>query len=428
MVAGQRKDKKKRNLNKGESQLPDGRYMYRYVDMYGNRKKIYSWLLEETDMLPAGKRACKALRTQIRELNEMGGKKIDVFSANNSTLNARWDIYREKLVVAVTTKSGYEYKWNKNVKNKIGQLKVGEITSSHITMFYNDLYTKEGLSSSYISNIHTLVRAVLDDCIKDKLITENPSKGAMEFIKAKEKKEKDERKARESKTVNLSQESQKKTVLTPEQANAFLDFLNNDKRCEKWKNLFTLLLLTGFRISEACGLTKNDISLKDGIVRIRRNLLYKQIDGKCRLLITPPKTDAGRRDFPIYCEELRKILEDVIKQYEDDGLNVEGISGWVFRNRYGEKPLVENNANDGLRRILSHYNESVTDKTLCIKEFTCHNFRHTFATTCERKGVSARGKKALLGHEPDKNDVTERYTHMDFADIQREAKKLTVKD
>ena len=39
---------------------------------------------------------------------------------------------------------------------------------------------------------------------------------------------------------------------------------------------------------------------------------------------------------------------------------------------------------------------------------------------------SARGKKALLGHEPDKNDVTERYTHFDFTDIQREAKKLTV--
>ena len=426
MVAGQRKDKKKRNLNPGESQLPDGRYMYRYVDMYGKRKKIYSWLLEETDMPPAGKKAGKALRTLTRELKEKGEKKVDVFSANNSTLNARRDIYLEKLVVAVTTRSGYEYKLDKNVKNKIGQLKVGEIKSSHITMFYNELYTKECLSSSYISSIHTLVCAVLDDCIKDKLISENPSKDAIEFIKAKEKKEEDERKARESKTVNLSQESNERTVLSPEQVNAFLNFLNTDKRCEKWKNLFTLLLLTGFRISEACGLTKNDISLEDGIVRIRRNLLYKQIDGKCRLLITPPKTDAGRRDFPIYCDELRKVLEDVINQYNDKGLVVEGVSGWIFRNRYGEKPLVENNANDGLRRILSYYNESVTDEKLYIKEFTCHNFRHTFATTCERKGVSARGKKALLGHEPDKNDVTERYTHFDFTDIQREAKKLTV--
>ena len=84
-------------------------------------------------------------------------------------------------------------------------------------MFYNELYTKECLSSSYISSIHTLVCAVLDDCIKDKLISENPSKDAIEFIKAKEKKEKDERKARESKTVNLSQESNERTVLSPEQ-------------------------------------------------------------------------------------------------------------------------------------------------------------------------------------------------------------------
>lgn len=50
-----RRDSKKRVLHTGETQLSDGRYMYRYYDMYGNRKKVYSWQLVATDLVPAGK-------------------------------------------------------------------------------------------------------------------------------------------------------------------------------------------------------------------------------------------------------------------------------------------------------------------------------------------------------------------------------------
>ena len=129
-------------------------------------------------------------------------------------------------------------------------------------------------------------------------------------------------------------------------------------------------------------------------------------------------------------EENTIILQDKgyclneMKRYDDDGVDVDGVSGWVFRNRYGNKPLTENNCNDGLRRILSYYNKSVRKKELKIRGFTCHKFRHTFATKCEVKEVSERAKKALLGHLPEKDDVTNRYIHPPFDYVQEQAQKL----
>ena len=100
------------------------------------------------------------------------------------------------------------------------------------------------------------------------------------------------------------------------------------------------------------------------------------------------------------------------------------IKAMLQKGEYGNKPLTENNCNDGLRRILSYYNKSVRKKELKIRGFTCHKFRHTFATTCEVKDVSERAKKALLGHLPEKDDVTNRYIHPPFEYVKEQAQKL----
>ena len=77
-----RKDSKNRNLRNGESQRKDGRYVYKYTDIYGKPQFIYSWKLVPTDKTPAGKRDDISLRekeAQIKkDLNDgidtVGGK------------------------------------------------------------------------------------------------------------------------------------------------------------------------------------------------------------------------------------------------------------------------------------------------------------------------------------------------------------------
>ena len=44
-----RRDSKGRILHTGESQRTDGKYLYKYVDAFGNTKYVYAWRLTPTD-------------------------------------------------------------------------------------------------------------------------------------------------------------------------------------------------------------------------------------------------------------------------------------------------------------------------------------------------------------------------------------------
>ena len=50
-----RRDNKGRILHTGESQRTDGKYLYKYVDAFGNTKYVYAWRLTPTDPTPKGK-------------------------------------------------------------------------------------------------------------------------------------------------------------------------------------------------------------------------------------------------------------------------------------------------------------------------------------------------------------------------------------
>ena len=53
-MAGRRRDSKHRVLRRGESIRADGKYQFKY-HVNGTPHFVYSWRLEPTDKLPAGK-------------------------------------------------------------------------------------------------------------------------------------------------------------------------------------------------------------------------------------------------------------------------------------------------------------------------------------------------------------------------------------
>ena len=78
-----RRDNKGRILHTGESQRTDGKYLYKYVDAFGNTRYVYAWRLTPADPTPEGKREKPSLREmeqQIRRDMEDGidskGKKM----------------------------------------------------------------------------------------------------------------------------------------------------------------------------------------------------------------------------------------------------------------------------------------------------------------------------------------------------------------
>lgn len=69
-MSEKRRDSRNRILRNGESQRKDGRYAYKYVDGNGQKCFLYSWKLEKTDKLPAGKRGDLSLREKIKLLQK----------------------------------------------------------------------------------------------------------------------------------------------------------------------------------------------------------------------------------------------------------------------------------------------------------------------------------------------------------------------
>ena len=71
MSALKRRDNRNRILQRGESQRPDGRYTYKYVDALGKTKYVYAWKLLSTDRTPKGKRDNLSLRERSVSYKEI---------------------------------------------------------------------------------------------------------------------------------------------------------------------------------------------------------------------------------------------------------------------------------------------------------------------------------------------------------------------
>lgn len=122
--------------------------------------------------------------------------------------------------------------------------------------------------------------------------------------------------------------------------------------------------------------------------------------------IVTPKTSAGIRIIPML-SEVRKALEDEYERQKITGFNesiVDGYTGFIFKNRYGD-PLSAHNVNRAIDRICNEYNEEETilaDKEgrepFLIRHFSVHNLRHTFCTRfCENES-NIKIIQEIMGH------------------------------
>ena len=96
---------------------------------------------------------------------------------------------------------------------------------------------EKGLSFQSISNYKRFLRAAFFIAIEDDCIRKNPFSFALNKV--------------------LESGRGEKTVLTPEQEVSLVDFVQNDPVYQKHTDELIILLGTGLRISEFCGLTTN---------------------------------------------------------------------------------------------------------------------------------------------------------------------------
>ena len=389
-MAKERRDKKNRLLGKGEYQYSNGRYEYTYTDANGQKQKVYSWCLTETDKPPKGKTCDKCLRVLEREITRNVEDKIDVSTARKLTLDELFEKHIELRQLKDSTRTNYKYIYKKYISPVFGKRKVTTIKYSDIIRFYTDLITKQGFKPNSMEVVHTILHPIFTTAVRDDVILKNPTEGAMAEIKSRHDWEKPKRHA-----------------LTEEQQEAFINFVSNHEDYKHWLPLFTVLLGTGLRIGEMLGLRWDDCDFSDGVISINHNLIYRQTDsGKCEFHITTPKTKTGVRDIPMFNEIKKVLLEEKLRQMRE-GFNqskIDGYTNFIFCNRFGNVQS-PHNVNRAIERIIRDYNAIETEtakaerrEALLLPHFSVHNLRHTFCTRFCENETNIKIIQEIMGH------------------------------
>lgn len=387
-----RRDNKGRILRQGELQRNDGKYEYRYEDLNGERRSVYSWKLVETDKIPNGKRKCVALRDMEKAIQRDLDDGINTFAANRMTLNRLFDEYIEsKYELKPSTRTNYKYMYNKYVREDIGTRNISSIKFSHIKKFYIHLMRDVGFKPNSLENIHTVLHPVFTIAVRDGLIRTNPTDGVMADIKK-----------------SHDWEKPKRHALTVPQQEAFVGFIKSNYKYRHWLPVFTFMLGTGCRVGEVAGLRWQDCDFQKNIITIDHNLTYRPSeDGSgCTFRISTPKTKAGERIIPMFAAVRDALISERIRQMES-GVNqsvVDGYSGFVFSNRFNEI-LNPHSINRAIERIVRDYNlaeseqaEKESRKPELLPHFSAHNLRHTFCTRLCETETNLKVIQEIMGH------------------------------
>ena len=374
-----RKDPRGRALKSGEVYRKDGRYVYTYTNPLGQRKYIYA-----NDLVSLRKKEQELLKAQLDGL--------DVYTAGNATINFVFDRYIAlKQHLKDSTKSGYIYTYNHFVRKDFGKKKIADIKYSDVVQYYLYLLKDKEIALGTLDSIHCLLHPTFELAVRDDIIRKNPTTGAMKEVNRRSGKNRGIRHA-----------------LTIEQQRAFMNYIANSPVYYHWWPLFTFLLGTGCRIGEAIALRWDDLDFKNKMITINHSIAnYKSEEkNKCVSTLSTPKTEAGIRTIPML-----DVVYDALKLEEEDqqenGFNetvIDGVSGFVFQNRFGNI-LNQQAVNSAIKRIVTNYNneEEITAarekrNPLILPYFSCHILRPTFATRLCEQETNLKVIQSIMGH------------------------------
>lgn len=270
-----RRDNKGRLLKSGESQRSDGRYAYKYIDTFGETQFVYSWKLVPTDKVPAGKRPCLSLREKIKQIQKDLDDGIDTIGKKMTVCQLYEKYTRQRGNVRKGTQKSRQQLMKLLSEDKLGAASIDSVKLSDAKEWAIRMKEK-GISYKTISNDKRSLKAAFYTAIQDDCIRKKPFDFQLNTV--------------------IEDDTEPKVPLTPAQEESFLSFAQNDKVYQKYYDELIILLGTGFRISELCGLTDTDIDFENRIINVDHQLLRSAETG---YYIETPKTKSGIRQIPM---------------------------------------------------------------------------------------------------------------------------------
>lgn len=381
-MSKKRKDSKGRVLRTGEYEKPNGSYEYRFTDQSKKRRSIYAPDLE-------------TLRKKEDEVAVMRRDRID-YGAGDITVIELLERYTAmKRGVRYNTMAGYKFVLDFMKKQPFGQQKIRNLRISDGKLFIIHLYD-EGFAYGTIASIRGVLKPAFQMAYAEDIIRKNPFDFRLDII---------------------PNNTQKRIALTEKQQKQFMDFIAQDAHFSCYWDEINVLLGTGMRVSEFCGLTLADLDFENRKIRVDHQLVRTR-EGK--RYIEKTKTECGRRFIPMsdeVCRSLYNILAN--RQTPKQEIMIDGYAGFILLDKNGN-PKVAMHIEHVVKRIWEKYNE---ENIIPLPRVTPHVFRHTFCTNMANAGMDLKSLQYLMGHS-DASVTMNVYAHNSYEKAEESMAKI----
>ena len=394
-----RRDNRGRILHNGESQMPDGRYRFRYNDIFGKPRVVYSIRLDRHDPVPAGKKKTLSLRELENQIKADLFDHIVSHGGNLTVLELVEKYISTKINVRQTTSKGYGTVINILKKDPFGKKRIDTVRISDAKCWLIKLQQKDGRGYSSIHSIRGVLRPAFQMAVDDGLIRKNSfSFQLVEVI------------------VN---DSLRREALSREDERKFLKFVKEDSHFSQYYEGIYILFKTGMRISEFCGLTVSDISFEEHSINIDHQLMK---NGSKGYYIQQTKTESGTRVIPMTPDVeacFKKIIENR-KPPKKEPI-IEGKTGFLYFDKNGSV-MYSLHWEHYFKHIRTKYNNIYRVQMPLVTPHVC---RHTYCSNMAKSGCNPKTLQYLMGHS-EIGVTLNTYTHVKYEDAKAEITKLKI--
>lgn len=283
------------------------------------------------------------------------------------------------VTISENSRSSFQGNLDRWIYPALGELRMPDITAANISALLLDMQA-QGKAHATCIKVYTVLNSLFKMAYLSDTIPKNP----MDKVE-RPKQRKDEVRTQEPEAY------------TVEEVQRILFCL--DQEPLKWQTMIRLLVDTGIRRGECCGLQWKDVDFKGNTITIAGNLCYTPQKGI--YLDTPKNGKARTIDVD---PDVIALLQQLRLQQADHA-----ISAFVFTQDNSAEPMHPQSPTRYLKKFAERYG---------IDDLHPHKLRHSFASIAITNGADIASVSEKLGHS-DKAVTLRMYTHADAESMKR---------
>lgn len=282
------------------------------------------------------------------------------------------------VTISENTRSNFQGYLDRSIYPALGDLKMPDITPANISALLLSIQA-DGKAHATVIKCYTILHSLFKMAYMADAIPRNP----MDKVE-RPKPRKDETQT----TVE---------ACTIDELRHILQCL--DQEPLKWQALIRLLMDTGIRCGECCGLKWKDVDFQANTITVTGNLCYTPQKG---IYLDTPKNSKPR------VVDVDPVVITLLKSLRNEQAD-RAISAYVFTQDDSPEPMHPQSPTRYLKKFSERYG---------IPGLHPHKLRHSFASVAITNGADIASVSEKLGHS-DKAVTLRMYTHADQDSMKR---------